>query len=175
MKERVFLNSMYQCIISIQKLIEKYEQYALLNNETEIAHTLHTIKTEGAQNFRQALQLLRILHFSIWKAGNYHNTLARILSIRGTWKMEHSPKKKHSIGLKNFSLYAIGTATRIQCMQQGYNGQSLVFVGRDPEGQILIQRPVPDALQASYELKLIIPKINIRVDPTSTLGSRLTK
>ena len=56
-KERVFLNSMYQCIISIQKLIEKYEQYAFLNNETEIAHTLHTIKTEGAQNFRQALQL----------------------------------------------------------------------------------------------------------------------
>jgi len=30
-RERVFLNSMYQCIISIQKLIEKYEQYALLN------------------------------------------------------------------------------------------------------------------------------------------------
>lgn len=110
---------MYQCIISIQKLIEKYEQYALLNNETEIAHTLHTIKTEGAQNFRQALQLLRILHFSIWKAGNYHNTLGRFDQYMYPFyqrDLENGTLTKEEAFdlLEEFSLYAIRTATCIR-------------------------------------------------------------
>lgn len=65
-------------------------------------------------------------------------------------------------------------------MQQGDNGQSLVLGGRDPEGKYLFNDLSRMCLQASYELKLIDPKINIRVDPKTpdeifTLGSRLTK
>lgn len=148
---------MYQCIISIQKLIEKYEQYALLNNETEIAHTLHTIKTEGAQNFRQALQLLRILHFSIWEAGNYHNTLGRFDQYMYPFyqrdlEMEHSPKKKHSICLKNFSLYAIRTATCIRVCNRVTMGRA--WFGRTRSGgQILIQRPVPNVPAGKLRIK----------------------
>ena len=50
-------------------------------------------------------------------------------------------------------------------MQQGDNGQSLVLGGRDPEGKYLFNDLSRMCLQASYELKLIDPKINIRVDP----------
>ncbi|WP_195595275.1 pyruvate formate lyase family protein [Bacteroides fragilis] len=184
-KERVFLNSMYQCIISIQKLIEKYEQYALLNNETKIAHTLHTIKTEGAQNFRQALQLLRILHFSIWEAGNYHNTLGRFDQYMYPFyqrDLENGTLTKEEAFdlLEEFFLVCNKDSDLYPGMQQGDNGQSLVLGGRDPEGKYLFNDLSRMCLQASYELKLIDPKINIRVDPKTpdeifTLGSRLTK
>ena len=141
-RERVFLNSMYQCIISIQKLIEKYEQYALLNNETEIAHTLHTIKTEGAQNFRQALQLLRILHFSIWKAGNYHNTLGRFDQYMYPFyqrDLENGTLTKEEAFdlLEEFFLVCNKYSDLYPGMHQGDNGQSLVLGGRDPEGKYL--------------------------------------
>ena len=176
---------MYQCIISIQKLIEKYEQYALLNNETKIAHTLHTIKTEGAQNFRQALQLLRILHFSIWEAGNYHNTLGRFDQYMYPFyqrDLENGTLTKEEAFdlLEEFFLVCNKDSDLYPGMQQGDNGQSLVLGGRDPEGKYLFNDLSRMCLQASYELKLIDPKINIRVDPKTpdeifTLGSRLTK
>lgn len=65
-------------------------------------------------------------------------------------------------------------------MQQGDNGQSLVLGGRNANGEYLFNDLSRMCLQASYELKLIDPKINIRVDQGTpneifTLGSRLTK
>ena len=75
--QKEFLNATYSCIISLQSFIERYANYALSVGETEIAETLSAIRTRGAQSFREALQLLRILHFSIWESGNYHNTLGR--------------------------------------------------------------------------------------------------
>ena len=65
-------------------------------------------------------------------------------------------------------------------MQQGDNGQSIVLGGRDAEGNYLFNEISEMCLKASYELRLIDPKINIRVDSRTPdevfkKGSRLTK
>lgn len=65
-------------------------------------------------------------------------------------------------------------------MQQGDNGQSVVLGGRNPEGKSMYNELSEMALNASYELALIDPKINMRVDANTPLeifemGSRLTK
>ena len=184
-REKTFLQAMYQSIISIQNLIEKYEQYALSINETETAYTLHTVKTEGAQNFRQALQLLRILHFSIWEAGNYHNTLSRFDQYMYPFyqkDLENGTLTKEEAFdlLEEFFLVCNKDSDLYPGMQQGDNGQSLVLGGRNANGEYLFNDLSRMCLQASYELKLIDPKINIRVDQGTpneifTLGSRLTK
>ena len=184
-REKTFLQAMYQSIISIQNLIEKYEQYALSINETETAYTLHTVKTEGAQNFRQALQLLRILHFSIWEAGNYHNTLSRFDQYMYPFYQEALDngtltKEEAFDLLEEFFLVCNKDSDLYPGMQQGDNGQSLVLGGRNANGEYLFNDLSRMCLQASYELKLIDPKINIRVDQGTpneifTLGSRLTK
>lgn len=184
-REKTFLQAMYQSIISIQNLIEKYEQYALSINETETAYTLHTVKTEGAQNFRQALQLLRILHFSIWEAGNYHNTLGRFDQYMYPFyqkDLENGTLTKEEAFdlLEEFFLVCNKDSDLYPGMQQGDNGQSLVLGGRNANGEYLFNDLSRMCLQASYELKLIDPKINIRVDQGTpneifTLGSRLTK
>ena len=184
-REKTFLQAMYQSIISIQNLTEKYEQYALSINETETAYTLHTVKTEGAQNFRQALQLLRILHFSIWEAGNYHNTLGRFDQYMYPFyqkDLENGTLTKEEAFdlLEEFFLVCNKDSDLYPGMQQGDNGQSLVLGGRNANGEYLFNDLSRMCLQASYELKLIDPKINIRVDQGTpneifTLGSRLTK
>jgi formate C-acetyltransferase len=35
----------------------------------------------GARSFHEALQFFRILHFSLWASGNYHNTVGVSISI----------------------------------------------------------------------------------------------
>lgn len=54
-------------------------------------------------------------------------------------------------------------------MQQGDNGQSLVLGGRSLSGEYMFNELSEMALRASYELALIDPKINIRVDSKTPL------
>lgn len=181
----IFLQSAYSCIVAIQELISRYEQKALSIGEKEVAATLHIIKTEGARHFREALQLLRILHFSLWVAGNYHNTFGRfdqylfpfyqkdiqegILTRDGAFEL-----------LEEFFLSCNKDSDLYPGMQQGDNGQSMVLGGRSITGEYLFNELSQMCLQASYELRLIDPKINIRVDKDTPediyeMGSRLTK
>ena len=65
-------------------------------------------------------------------------------------------------------------------MQQGDNGQSMVLGGLTPDGKDGFSRLSALCLQASLELKVIDPKINLRVSKNTPLsiyelGTRLTK
>jgi len=181
----IFLNAMLTCITALQLLIDKYEKYARLKGETDTADVLKAIKTEGAKSFREALQLLRILHFAIWEAGNYHNTLGR-------FDQYMYPYYKHDIEkgilseaeafdlVEEFFLLCNKDSDLYPGMQQGDNGQSMVLGGRDINGDYLFNKLSEMCLKASYELELIDPKINIRVDKNTPdeifeLGSQLTK
>ena len=65
-------------------------------------------------------------------------------------------------------------------MQQGDNGQSMVLGGVDQQGRESFNLLSEMCLKASLELKLIDPKINLRVDKNTDLrlyeaGTLLTK
>lgn len=65
-------------------------------------------------------------------------------------------------------------------VQQGDNGQSLVLGGFDEKGNYMFNRLSEMCMQASLELNLIDPKINLRVgkdtpDEIYALGTQLTK
>lgn len=180
-----FLNAALTCIDAVQKFIEKYEQYALSVGETDTAKTLHNIKTDGAKNFREALQLLRVLHFAIWAAGNYHNTLGRFDQYMYPYYSANIQngvltKEEAFDLLEEFFLTCNKDSDLYPGMQQGDNGQSMVLGGRSINGEYLFNDLSCMCLQASFELQLIDPKINIRVDKNTpdeiyTLGSRLTR
>mgnify|MGYP002513530294 CR=1 FL=1 len=42
-----------------------------------IVKALKQIPRYGARNFYEALQFFRILHYSLWLEGDYHNTVGR--------------------------------------------------------------------------------------------------
>ena len=179
------LNAMNDCIAALQNLIGRYENHAAGEGEAEIAEILRNIRTDGARSFREALQLLRILHYAIWAAGNYHNTLGRFDQYMYPYFKDDIEKgvltREEAFDmLEEFFLTCNKDSDLYPGMQQGDNGQSLVLGGRGLDGGYMFNELSEMCLQASYELALIDPKINIRVDRDTPAeiyeaGSRLTK
>lgn len=181
----LFLESTMICITSLQDFIAKYEKYACSIGELETAKVLQSIQKNGATSFREALQLLRILHFSIWEASNYHNTLGRFDQYMYPYYIKDInegvlTKEEAFDLLEEFFLMCNKDSDLYPGMQQGDNGQSIVLGGRDIQGKYLFNELSEMCLKASFELELIDPKINIRVDKNTPneifeLGSQLTK
>lgn len=182
---RAFLNATLICIKALQLIINKYEKYARLKGQNDTADVLKAIKANGANSFREALQLLRILHFALWEAGNYHNTFGRFDQYMYPYYKKDIDNgiltEEEAFDLvEEFFLVCNKDSDLYPGMQQGDNGQSLVLGGRDMDGKYLFNELSKMCLRASYELELIDPKINIRVDKYTPaeifeLGSHLTK
>ena len=185
MTKREDLFKSYPCIEAIQALIGRYEEYARSKGYTDTADVLKAIQCNGAKSFREALQLLRVLHFSLWAAGNYHNTLGRF----DQYMYPYFTKDIETGVITESEAFDLVEEFFLSCnkdsdlypgMQQGDNGQSIVLGGRGVDGQYLFNELSKMCLLASYELALIDPKINIRVDKETPdevyiLGSRLTR
>ena len=183
--DRHFLEVMFKYVASVQDFIEKYAVEADRGGKSDIAQTLRVVKSRGAGSFRQALQLLRILHFMLWESGTYHNTLGRFDQY-----MYPYYKKDIDAGLlTKEEAYELVLEFFLTCnkdsdlyigMQQGDNGQSMVLAGRSATGEYLFNDISEMALRASCELAMIDPKINLRVDAQTPLhifelGSELTR
>lgn len=181
----IFLKAGITCIDAVQRLLRRYADYAAEQGEHDTASVLNKICTEGAETLREALQLLRVLHFAIWAAGNYHNTLGRLdqyLYPYYTHDLESGILTKEEAFdlVEEFFLTCNKDSDLYPGMQQGDNGQSIVLGGRDMDGKYLFNDISRMCLKASYELKMIDPKINIRVDSGTPdeifdAGSKLTK
>ena len=69
--------AMRRSVNAILDLTTRYEQTARAQGLTVLADTLARVPAHGARTFREALQSLRILHYTFWCEGEYHNTLGR--------------------------------------------------------------------------------------------------
>ena len=183
--QQEFLESEAVCLCAIQDFIGRYAEKADAEGDVALAETLRAIKSDAPQTLRQALQLLRVMHFCLWEAGHYHNTLGRfdqyiyIYYIKGIESGTCSREEAKEL-IEEFFLMCNKDSDLYPGMQQGDNGQSIVLAGRSASGKYLWNEVSKICLESSYELELIDPKINIRVDSETpeeifTLGSRLTK
>ena len=180
-----FLQATKICIESLQDLTLCYANHAESIGENDTAEVLRKVCHQKPKTLREALQLLRIVHFAIWEEGNYHNTLGR-------FDQYMYPYYRHDIDngiltkeeafdlIEEFFLTCNKDSDLYPGMQQGDNGQSMVLGGRSPKGEYLFNEVSSMCLRASYELEVIDPKINIRVDKDTpdeifTEGSKLTK
>ena len=182
---RLFLESAARSIAALQGLIGKYEACARQMGNLVVASVLANIRTQGAHTFREALQLLRFIHFGLWESGCYHNTLGRFDQymypyLKADLEAGRITKEEAYELLLSFFLSCNKDSDLYPGMQQGDNGQSLVLGGRDAKGKTLFNELSAMCLEASYDLNLIDPKINLRVDKNTPLeiyklGARLTK
>jgi pyruvate-formate lyase len=172
-------------IDAILKLTERYREVALQAGKTELAKVLERVPAHGATSFYEALQSFRIIHYSLWLEGNYHNTTGRFDQYmypylkadmeKGLYTRESALEMVEDFFLsfnKDSDLY-IG-------VQQGDNGQSMVLGGMDKDGKEGFNLLSELCLEASRNLLLIDPKINLRVNKNTPahiyeLGSELTK
>lgn len=184
-RQREFLGAARDCILAVQAFVQRYADHAAAIGRHDIAKTLTAVKTDGAGSLLEALQLLRILHFALWESGNYHNTLGRFDQYiypyfsRDIENGILTPDEAFDL-VEEFFLACNKDSDLYPGMQQGDNGQSLVLGGRNPDGEYLFNDLSRACLKASYELEMIDPKINIRVDRDTPaeiyeLGSELTR
>ncbi|MEN6453428.1 MAG: pyruvate formate lyase family protein, partial [Prolixibacteraceae bacterium] len=125
--------------------------------------------------FHEALQFFRILHFSLWASGNYHNTVGRFDQYMLKY-LDHdlsSGLLDYDAAIELLEEFFISfnkDSDLYPGMQQGDNGQSMVLGGVDENGNDAFNLLSEMCLKASLELKLIDPKINLRVTKSTPIG-----
>lgn len=166
-------------------LTDRYREEALRQGRRDLAEILERVPRYGAVHFREALQSFRILHFGLWLEGDYHNTVGRFDKVMYPYlkaDMEQGLYTEETALelLKDFFLSFNRDSDLYPGVQQGDNGQSLMLGGVDAEGREVFNTLSRLCLRASRELRLIDPKINLRVGKNTPLevyelGSELTK
>ena len=182
--EKEFLNSMLRTIDAVTNLADRYAAEAERVGNAVVAETLRKIPRKGAETLLEALQFLRLLHYCLWAGYNYHNTIGRFDQF-----MYKYYKHDLEAGLKQDYLQELVTEFFLCCnkdsdlyvgMQQGDNGQTIVLGGLNPDGSESFNELSEMCLKACEELRLIDPKINLRINKKTPLslyerGTRLTK
>lgn len=140
---------------------------------------------KGAKTYREALCLLRLLHFVLWASNTYHNTLGRFDQYMYPYyqadKQAGTLTDEEALHLtKEFFLSCNRDNDLYTGMQLGDNGQSLMLGGCDREGRCAVNELTLLCLRAALENRQIDPKINLRVDRNTPLslyekGTELTR
>ena len=177
--------AMRTSIDAVIDLTKRYEAAAREQGMEELADTLKVVPMLPPRSFREALQSLRILHYAMWCEGDYHNTLGRFDQYMYPYlkaDLESGAETEESAFelLEAFFLACNRDSDLYPGMQQGDNGQSMVLGGMLPDGSNGYNLLSRMCLEASADLKLIDPKINLRVDKNTPLeiyelGTQLTK
>lgn len=177
--------AMRESIDALLLLTKRYRQLAEAQGDQDLAAVLARVPAYGARSFREALQSLRILHFCLWVEGSFHNTLGRF----DQYMLPYLERDLASGALDEEEAFALLEAFFLSCnrdsdlypgMQLGDNGQSLVLGGRAQDGSDGFHRLSEMCLRASADLRLIDPKINLRVHSQTppahyVLGTELTR
>lgn len=180
-----YLLTVESILAAVQDLANRYREEAIKVGNNVVADTLSRIPAKAPTNFIEALQMFRIIHYTMWAGHNYHNTIGRFDQYMYPYfkkDLDNGVYNEESIFelLEEFFLTFNRDSDLYTGMQQGDNGQSLVLGGLNQDGSDSYNLLSEMCLKASLELKLIDPKINLRVNkntPLSTyiLGSQLTK
>ena len=171
-------------IDAILDLTKRYADVARNMGRTDLAERLERVPAYPPRTFLEALQSLRILHFAMWCEGDYHNTLGRFDQYMFPY-LQRDLEEGRETGessfehLEAFFLACNRDSDIYPGMQQGDNGQSMVLGGamEGRDGFNLLSRM---CLEASGDLRLIDPKINLRVNRNTPIeiyemGTRLTR
>ena len=174
-----------RCIDAIIGLSDRYMEEAKKQGREDIASVLERVPRYGATNFREALQFFRIIHYSLWLEGNYHNTCGRFDKYMYPYLKADIAKGMYTEEtalelLEDFFLSFNKDSDLYVGVQQGDNGQSMVLGGMYEDGNEVFNLLSKLCLKASEDLLMIDPKINLRVNKKTPievyeLGSRLTK
>ena len=183
-EEADYESALLRTVDTILDFSQRYRQEAVRAGNKTVADTLSRIPYHAPETFLEALQFLRIIHYCLWCSFNYHNVLGR-------FDQYMYPYYQHDLAegilnrdsalelLEEFFISLNRDSDLYPGMQQGDNGQSMVLGGLNPDGTESDNELSALCLQASLELKLIDPKINLRVNRNTALetyirGSELT-
>lgn len=174
------------CAISqleaILRLCDRYK--AAAPDGSKLKTALETIPRKGATTFYEACLFVKICIFSIRIGGGSHIGLGRFDQyMYPFYKKDIDNGATHDQLLEILEELFISInfdTDRYPGIQLGDNGQSMVLGGYDLDGNDMYNELSQLCMEASLELSLIDPKINLRVNKTTPIkrlefATRLTK
>lgn len=174
-----------QVIDALIGLCDRYKEEACRQGRQDLAEIFTQVPRYGARNFREALQFFRILHYALWLEGDYHNTVGRFDVYMYPYFQKDMDAgvytREEALELiEDFFISFNKDSDLYPGVQQGDNGQSLVLGGINEQGDDCFSLLSQLCLEASRNLKLIDPKINLRVSKNTPLerfemGTELTR
>lgn len=185
-KSRDFLQCSIDAMEAVLELVRRYADEAKRVGNDEIAVLLRQVPAERPTSFQGALQAVRILQFAFYLHGMEHCGLGRMDQYLWPFYAADCEAGKLSRDqarelLEEFFISLNRDSDLYPGVQQGDNGQSLMLGGCVPEtGLSAVNELTYLIIEASREVRLIDPKINLRVDRNTPvdlleLGSELTK
>lgn len=184
-KEKDFLEACLIVINAIEALVERYKNEAKRVNNNYVAELLNRVPMCPATSFAEALQSVRFVSAMFHMAGNYQLGFGRM----DQYLIDFYVKDIEVGGLtREYAKQLIGEffislnrdSDLYFGIQQGDNGQSIMLGGVKKDGSNAINDLTYLFMEVSKELKLIDPKINLRIDSNTPrdllkLGCELTK
>ncbi|MBQ7642488.1 MAG: pyruvate formate-lyase [Clostridia bacterium] len=168
---------------SLTKIAEKYLREAQKQGNKRLIDGLSSILSGAPKDYYEALLTLKAVIFALRGSGASHVTIGRFDKYMYPF-YEKSIQKGATRGdileLTELFFISLNLDTDIYAgVQQGDNGQSLVLGGRTENSEDNFNELSEIVLDASEELCVIDPKINIRVNSKTPLerfirGTRLT-
>lgn len=184
-EQREFLQAMLEVIDIVTDFAERYRMEAKRVGNKIVEETLEWIPANSPRTLLEALQFLRLLHYSMWCNGNYHNTLGRIDQFLYPYYQHDLQEgildKDGALELMEEFFVSCNKDSDLYIgIQQGDNGQTIVLGGSNEDGSDAYNELSELCLLASRDLCLIDPKINLRVHKNTPmevyeLATTLTK
>lgn len=171
-------------LVAVRKLVQTYREAAKNEGKTQLYEALQVIPENGAEDYYQALVALKFLQYTLRLNGNQHVGLGRFDVYMKPYfdqSIQKGATKAELAELTEMFFIALNFDGDIYFgLQQGDNGQSMMLGGCDKRGEQVWNELSEICLQASEDLQLIDPKINVRVNKNTPLSfyercTRLTK
>ncbi len=173
-EKKEYADSLLTVIDAIVGFADRYKAAARAAGENEIADILENVPKRGAESYREALQMFRLIHFCLWLEGDYHVTVGRFDQYMYPYLLGDMEKGvltyEEALDMtENFFITFNKDSDLYRGMQQGDNGQSMMLGGYDEDGNDMYNTLSEICLKASLEVRLIDPKINLRVNKDTPL------
>jgi len=179
-----FLQEAKQQLLLVIQLADSYRTAANNQGVTVLAEALEQVPRKAPRSLYEALVFLKLLVF-VLRCSNYkHLTFGRFDQyMKPYYDMDKAAGRTDEQLLELVELFFLSINVDSDLypgVQQGDNGQSMVLGGYDLQGNFQYNGLSQLCMEASLELSLIDPKINLRVNKTTPdwvyqLGTKLTK
>jgi len=170
--------------LSVKAVLDLAERYDAAGAARPSYQAVAPALRKGSRTLHEALQTLRILHYAMWCEGEYHCGLGRIdqylfpyyeADVKAGRLTEETALEE----MEEFFIACNRDSDLYIGVQQGDNGQSVMLGGVTRDGKPAFNDLSRLCLKACGELKLVDPKINLRVDKSTPLeiyelGTELT-
>ena len=183
-EKKAYGEAMVECIDLILAHADKYRAYAKSVGNEELYEALCHVPHGAATSFYEACVFLKLSAYFLRIAYTDHVGLGRCDQYMFPYyeadRARGVSREELFETLESYFI-AINRDTDLYTgVQKGDNGQSMMLGGFDAEGNSVYNELSQLCMEASLELSLIDPKINLRVgkntpDELYVLGTRLTK